>query len=164
MKQIKRVFSFLLVLVLLFSGVDWINCLGLVAYADNVPTKGSTSVGKAPDELLTMGEWVYWVENGQAVVAGYLDENVTNLQVPAHLGGYPVTGIGEKAFSINTTLSSIQIPTNVTHIAEDAFAGLTSVTVRAYHGAFAHLYAESHRFVRFAGRQLFWLERGRRNL
>lgn len=146
MKQIKRVFSMLLILVLLFTEVDWPGSLGLTAYADNVPTQGSTSVAETPDELLTMGEWRYWVEDGQAIVAGYEDSKVTSLQIPAHLGGYPVTGIGKKAFSANTELRSIQIPTNVTKIADDAFAGLKAVMVRAYHGAYAHLFATSHKF------------------
>ncbi len=141
MKLVQRSIAMLLVVVLAFSLVDWTMGNSATAYADNTPTWGSTSVGETPDELLTMGEWQYWVEDGQAIVAGYLDEGVTNLQIPARLGGYPVTGIGEKAFSENTSLNFIQIPTNVTRIADNAFKGLADLTISAYHGAYALLYA-----------------------
>ena len=87
MKLVQRSIAMLLVVVLAFSLVDWTMGNSATAYADNTPTWGSTSVGETPDELLTMGEWQYWVEDGQAIVAGYLDEGVTNLQIPARLGG-----------------------------------------------------------------------------
>ena len=122
MRRFKRVFALLMIMMLLLTAVDWPGCIGTTAYADNVPSQGDSSVTETPDELLNAGEWQYWIEDGQAIIAGYEDANVASLQIPVHLGGYPVTGIGQRAFSANAKLRSIQIPTNVTHIADNAFA------------------------------------------
>ncbi len=145
MKQGKRVFCMLLILVLMFTGL--VEPMGLIpkAAADNVPTVGTGAVGDVPDELQYLGEWVYYVEDGMATVAGYLDQGVTSLQIPSRLSGYAVTGIAHQAFSANKALANIQIPTNVTRIAEDAFDGLY-LTISAYHGAYALLFAEQKGF------------------
>lgn len=141
MKQVKRVFCMLLILVLVFSGIA--EPMGLIpeAAAENVPTLGTRKVGDTPEELQSLGEWVFFVENGQATIAGYLDQQVTSLQIPSRLSGYAVTGIGHRAFSDCKNLADIQIPTNVTRIADDAFTG-TEPTIVAYHGAYALVYAE----------------------
>ena len=147
MKQIKRVFSMLLILVLLFTGAVEPLGLTVMAAAENVPTLGTTDIGNTPEELLSLGEWVYWIEDGMATIAGYADKSVTTLQLPARLGGYPVVGIGRNAFQDNTALSIIQIPTNVTHIADNAFEGLNGLTISAYHGAYALRYARQKHFI-----------------
>ncbi len=141
MKQLKRIFTLLLSLMLLFTGVNWITNGGATAYAESTPAQNPVSVDEKPEELLRMGEWIYWVKKGQAVVAGYEDKGVKTLNIPARLGGYPVTGIGREAFSTNTALKSIQIPTNVTRIADNAFSGLTGLSIKAYHGAYALRFA-----------------------
>lgn len=142
MKQIKRGFAILLIFVLLFTGV--VEPLGLTARAtaDNVPTLGTNIVNETPREILYLGEWVYWVEDGVATIAGYQNIGEVSLSIPAKLDGYPVTGIGHKAFVQNKSLNSIQIHTNVTRIADDAFDGLNGITICAYHGAYALLYAD----------------------
>ena len=141
MKQLKRILALLVGLTLLFTGVDWTADRGATAYAEGMPTQNPETIDENPDELLHMGEWIYWVKDGQAVVAGYEDKGVTTLSIPAHLGGYPVTGIGREAFSTNTVLQSIQIPTNVTRIADNAFSGLMGLSIKAYNGAYALKYA-----------------------
>ncbi len=148
MKQLKRILALLLGLTLLFTGVNWTEDGGATAYAEGSPAQNPVSVDEKPEELLEMGEWIYWVKNGQAVVAGYADKGVTTLSIPARLGGYPVTGIGKEAFSANTALKSIQIPTNVTRIADNAFSGLTGLSIKAYHGAYALKYASQAGFNR----------------
>lgn len=140
--KMKRIVSIMMALVLLATGVD----LSFLTVASAEGTAGSMSVSETPDEILSMGEWLYWVEDGQAIVAGYTNLSETSLTVPYHLGGYPVTGIGHRAFSANTSLSRIQMHTNVTSIADDAFAGLSDVTVAAYHGAYALEYAENKKY------------------
>ena len=140
MKHINRVLALMLTLVLLFTGVNWDAFTGVNAYAATA-SAGSEAQGDTPEGLLSLGGWLYWVEDGQAIVAGYEDRSVSSLQIPARLGGYPVTGIGQKAFCENAALRTIEVPTNVTRIADDAFFGLSSVTLIAYHGAYALAYA-----------------------
>lgn len=136
---LKRVFSSMLLLVLLVTGMD----LSFISFASAEETAGSMTVSETPDELLSMGEWLYWVEDGRAIVAGYTNLSEANLTVPFNLGGYPVTGIGHKAFSENLSLKSIHIHTNVTSIAQDAFEGMRSVIISAYNGAYALVYASN---------------------
>lgn len=140
MKQnANRVLSILMSLVLLFSAVNFMTPSAL---ADKEGTAGNMDADFGSAEILEMGEWRYTVQNGQAAVAGYTDTEATDVTVPYALGGFPVTGIGHKAFSGNIRLSRIQIHTNVTKIASDAFDGLNDVTVAAYNGAYALKYAD----------------------
>ena len=141
MKQAKRVFVLVLTMVMLFATVS--EPLGSIARAtsDNTASQGTTTVSETPESLLHLGEWVFWVENAQAYIAGYEDPGVRDLKIPAHLNGYPVVGIGARAFSANTALKSIYVPTNVTQIADDAFQGLDDLVISAYHGAYALVYA-----------------------
>lgn len=136
-KHSRRILSFLLMLVMLVSELTC--AIPPVAYAEE--TLGDTGVSDTPDELLSLGEWLYWVEDGLAIVAGYSNTDESTLTIPYQLGGYPVAGIGHRAFSPNSGLQEIRIHTNVTRIAADAFAGRDDVTIAAYHGAYALQYA-----------------------
>ena len=132
-KKLLRILSAVMALVLFATGVNF----PLVSFAHAEGSSGSSNVPATPDELLSMGEWQYWVEDGVAIVAGYTNPDEASLTIPYQLGGYPVAGIGHRAFSANSGLRSITVHTNVTSIADDAFAGLTGVTIAAYHGAYA---------------------------
>ncbi len=72
----------------------------------------------------TDGGWEYEVVDGKATVIGY-NGNATTLTIPSTLGGYPVTGIGEWAFSSHQELISVTIPSSVTSISEGAFFDCT---------------------------------------
>ena len=50
------------------------------------------------------------------------------INIPAEIDGYTVTGIGEKAFAEQTTLTAINIPDTVKTIATRAFYGCTGLT------------------------------------
>lgn len=141
MKQFRRVFSLLTAVILLITG--FVQPLGMTisAKADAVSSQGSTEVADTPEELLAFGQWLYWVEDGMATIAGYSNPDETNLTIPAKLDGYPVTGIGAEAFRDNAALKTLQVPTNVTRIAANAFAGREDLTIRGYHGAYALMYA-----------------------
>ncbi|MBR6953927.1 MAG: Ig-like domain-containing protein [Clostridia bacterium] len=138
-KKLLRILSAVMALVLFATGVNF----PLVSFAHAEGSSGSSNVPATPDELLSMGEWQYWVEDGVAIVAGYTNPDEASLTIPYQLGGYPVAGIGHRAFSANSGLRSITVHTNVTSIADDAFAGLTGVTIAAYHGAYALSYAKT---------------------
>ena len=65
-------------------------------------------------------DFAYTVENGKATVVKYngIQENPV---IPELLGGYPVVGIGEYAFSGCMTLRSISLPPGVARIGSAAF-------------------------------------------
>ena len=147
MKQLKRVFSLALTLVLLFTGFE-IPISPSMAMAEGVSSTGTTSVPSTPDNVLSVGEWLYWIEDGVAYIAGYTNTSESSLKIPGSLGGYPVVGIGHRAFSGNSSLSTIQIHTNVTRIADDAFYGINNLSIKAYNGSYALQYASIHNVKR----------------
>ncbi|MBQ7117656.1 MAG: leucine-rich repeat domain-containing protein, partial [Clostridia bacterium] len=64
---------------------------------------------------------LYSVSGGEATVTG-VDETVTgDVVIPAELGGYPVTAIGNEAFESNYNITSIIIPEGVETIGERCF-------------------------------------------
>ncbi|MBR2719088.1 MAG: Ig-like domain-containing protein [Clostridia bacterium] len=146
MKKFKRFFSLTLALILLFTGVE-VPISPSAAMAEGVPSAGTTSVPVTPENLLSAGEWLYWIEDGVAYIAGYTNTSESTLKIPGGLGGYPVVGIGQKAFQANKSLTSIQMHTNVTHIADDAFEGIGSLKIKAYNGSYALNYASKHNYV-----------------
>ena len=107
----------------------------------------------------------YRVENGGAVITGY-SGSATLLTVPATLDGYPVMGIGERAFegtkiaaivlpegleSIGwfafygcLELVNITIPASVSAIGYAVFDGCPDVTVVCPDGSYAERYARSY--------------------
>ena len=76
----------------------------------------------------TSGYYTYDVEDGCAEITE-VDESISgDVAVPSTLGGYPVTSIGNGAFSSCSGLTSITIPNSVTSIGYSAFYGLTALT------------------------------------
>ena len=104
----KRILSFLLALTLVFSMVP------------SVAVQATTS-----------GDYAYTVEKGEATITGYTGAG-GDITIPATLGGYPVTTIGEKAFEGLENLTSVVIPDSVVSIGNYAFSWcfyLTNVTL-----------------------------------
>ena len=66
--------------------------------------------------------YYYIVNNGTATVLGVDLETKDKIVIPSTLGGYPVTAIGEYAFSECFWLTEIVIPDTVKTIGEGAFA------------------------------------------
>ncbi|MCI9531721.1 MAG: leucine-rich repeat protein [Lachnospiraceae bacterium] len=58
--------------------------------------------------------------NGQAMITKY-QGNASNVLIPETLNGYPVIGIGEKAFQNNKKIQNVSIPACVEHIGRLAF-------------------------------------------
>lgn len=80
----------------------------------------------------TSGYYTYTVSNGEATITDCKTSISGAVTVPAMLGGFSVTGIGESAFEDCTNLTSIALPDSVTSIGGEAFykcTGLTSITI-----------------------------------
>lgn len=62
--------------------------------------------------------------NGYSVKAPEEDkEMLTNVQIPAEINGYPVTEIGDYAFSFCESLAEIEMPDSIVRIGRMAFCG-----------------------------------------
>jgi len=78
-------------------------------------------------------DFVYSIENGEVTITGYIG-SATEVVIPEKIEGYPVTSIGDEAFSRWSSSTSITIPDGVTSIGDHAFyncSSLTSITVSA---------------------------------
>ena len=82
--------------------------------------------------------WDYVLENGGAKICygdstlAMLNSTSGSLVIPSAIDGYPVTAIGDNAFSFFNNLTSVTIPDTVTSIGAKAFygcSGLTSITI-----------------------------------
>lgn len=68
----------------------------------------------------------YGASNGRAIIRKYKGAGGT-VEIPATLGGYPVTGIKMQAFIECTSLKSVSMPESMTWIGDSAFAGCTGL-------------------------------------
>lgn len=73
------------------------------------------------------GDFTYTVSELKATVTGYTGSG-TAVVIPGAFGDYPVTAIGDNAFMLNTSMTSIVIPNNVALIGNSAFSGCTALT------------------------------------
>ena len=83
-------------------------------------------------QAATSGYYTYTVSDGKATITDCNTSISGDITIPSTLGGYPVTSIGNWAFSDCTSLGSVTIPDSVTSIGVRAFSGcssLTSVTI-----------------------------------
>lgn len=78
--------------------------------------------------------WTYTVSNGQASVGGGSNSSTAvpttttgAISIPATLGGYPVTSIGDEAFVRCFGLTTVTMPTSITSIGKDAFYNCTKL-------------------------------------
>lgn len=71
--------------------------------------------------LLQDGKYEYYIEQGGAIISKYSSQTMeSDSEIPNELGGYPVTGIGDEAFS-HSNISISTLPNTVTSIGERAF-------------------------------------------
>lgn len=75
---------------------------------------------------LGRAQFTFVTNNGAIVITGYSGSGMA--VIPNTTNGYPVTSIGEEAFTFSTGLTGITIPNNVTYIAQRAFYYCTDLT------------------------------------
>lgn len=90
---------------------------------------GYTGEGKYAYKYLTDGSeggYTYTVRDGKAYIFEYNGEE-RDIVVPQSLGGYPVCGIGRRAF-MGTDITSVVIPAGVEYVSSEAFASCAALT------------------------------------
>ena len=75
----------------------------------------------------TDGIWTYSISGGGATITSVSTSAEGNIAVPATLGGFPVTRIGDEAFLNCRYLTGVSIPDSVTDIGDAAFWGCSSM-------------------------------------
>ncbi|MBQ9428132.1 MAG: leucine-rich repeat domain-containing protein [Clostridia bacterium] len=70
----------------------------------------------------TYSDLTYTVSNGKVTITGCNPSATGALTIPAEIDGYPVTSIGNYAFSESVVINSIEIPSSVTSIGRGAFS------------------------------------------
>ena len=81
-----------------------------------------------PVSAATYGNFTYEIVDGEAILTGCDTTASGGITIPAILGGYPVTAIGEGAFSRCEEITSVKIPNGVTSIGQHAFEYCENVT------------------------------------
>ena len=71
-------------------------------------------------------DFEYGASNGRAIIRKYKGAGGT-VEIPATLGGDPVTGMKMQAFIECTSLKSVSMPESMTWIGDSAFAGCTGL-------------------------------------
>ena len=142
MKTIKRTFTLVLTLAVLLAGLSFpaIQYEAIAETGMSSGVEGTNDVGTAPDELLQSGEWLYYLDGDEIVIAGYRKKGEESLSVPSRIGNQIVVGIGDNAFTNDKSLKTIYIPSTVYRISNNAF--ISGITIEAYNGAFALEYAD----------------------
>jgi hypothetical protein len=90
-------------------------------------TKGWTPTYYGLNMVALSGDYTFTDNGTAATITGYVGAGGA-VTIPSAIGGHPVTSIGRGAFYLNTSLTSVTIPTSVTRIVSIAFQGCSSLT------------------------------------
>ena len=92
------------------------------------------SFGAVPVLAAIYGDLTYSVSDGEVTITD-CNTSATNIVIPETIAGYPVTTIGERAFSDCFALTSVTIGNSVTTIGDRAFSGCNSLNDVYYTGS-----------------------------
>ena len=102
-------------------------------------SSGSGTFAMGSANVILYAQWgaasiyTYTIDSGQVTITGYTGSGGA-VSIPDTINGMPVTRIGDYAFYITATLTSVTIPNGVTSIGDRAFfncANLTAITLPA---------------------------------
>ena len=111
MKTLKRAYIFLLIMCLA-SAVAFLG--------DGMVAEAAEAQGEVLSVTLSEGTYYYSVSDGKATI---VDANVAgDITIPETLGGYPVTAIGERAFSYQKKITSVTVPGCIKTLGYESFA------------------------------------------
>lgn len=74
------------------------------------------------------GEWYYYVENSEATIYPAVNKYGV-CEIPSTIAGYPVTSIGDYAFSYHSGMQEVIIPEGIKHIGKEAFVNCEFKTI-----------------------------------
>ena len=107
------------------TGKEWANIA--IQEGNNAIKPNDDNFRIGVYECSLSGDMVYQASDDAATLARYFGSD-SKVDIPAELGGKPVTAIGEDAFYRNKTITSVKIPEGVTSIGEYAFSSCDSLT------------------------------------
>lgn len=99
---------------------------------------------KAQENIPAIGDWDYQVlDDGTVEITGYAGSDKV-VMIPDTIEGKKVSSIGDWAFSDCSSLTSIEIPSGVTSIGENAFDYCDELIIICVKDSYAYTYALTH--------------------
>lgn len=142
-KTVKSTLAFFLAFIMVFGAAPMTGFVGLDL---TLPEWLNFNWLKLEASAYNEGIYTYEVSSDEATITGCDNSASGAITVPPNIGGYPVTAIGNQAFSFREGLTSVDLPDGVKVINYRAFefctnltnitmpAGLTSVGEEAFYG------------------------------
>ncbi len=112
------------------KGYDLYTCTGCTNGAVTNWVEPTGNHNMENDYCIDCGTYLYtyYVNNGgtTATIDGYIGSD-KEIEIPSEIDGYPVIGVGARAFADNTSLEKVTIPEGVTFIGSQAFSSCTNL-------------------------------------
>lgn len=126
----KRILAGMLSLLMLFSLLP-VNALAVGGGGEDESPVAPQELPAVQEEKISLlaeteGDFTYTVAQECATITAYTGAGGA-VEIPAQLGGYPVTAIGSRAFQNCTTLTSVALPDSITSLGSYVFQGCTAL-------------------------------------
>lgn len=109
----------------------------------NLGVEATTNSFVFVDSAFIEDDYTYTLTENGAEITRYIGSS-TETVIPSSVGEYTVTSIKNDAFSLNTSVQSVEIPETVVAIGETAFQGCNDLTIRGYENSYAKTYANDN--------------------
>ncbi len=121
----KRILSLTLAIFFIFGSFISVSAANSYIVDDSAIVDDSYDpmymVSMSEGDIADASKLRYEIENGEAVITGYDDEEKGKLIIPDQIDGYTVTKIGEEAFRYCYYLTEVQLPETIVFIDSYAF-------------------------------------------